>query len=181
MKRFISIVLLILFAFNIAGYYFVLWGFRHHAGMELTARLDAELYTEEEIIELKVPVTIPYPLQEQGFQRLAGKFEHHGQYYSLVKQKLENDTLYIVCIRDKAEQKFAKAFQDFVKLSNDLPLSGKKAIGFLTKLTKDFQQNPVTPIIQQHGWSSEIPLTAFRFRNSSFTSSITSPPPEVQG
>ena len=35
-----------------------------------------------------------------GYERVNGEFEHNGEFFKLVKQKLENDTLNIVCIKD---------------------------------------------------------------------------------
>jgi hypothetical protein len=131
------------FLFNVGGYYIVLWGLRFQADQELTLRIDANLYEPEETIELKIPVVLPYPIQSQDFQRVDGRFEHQGQFYKLVKHKLENDTLFVVCIRDAETRKVVNTIRDYVKLTQDppAPSSGKTALNLLSKLVKDFNTN----------------------------------------
>src|SRR5688500_16103834 len=109
------------FLFNVGGYYIVFLGVRHHHRQELNARLDANLYQDEEIVELKIPITLPYPLQQRGFERVKGKFEHQGELYKLVKHKLENDTLHVICIKDHEEKRLEGAATKYANLSNDLP------------------------------------------------------------
>src|SRR5687768_1442080 len=154
-------MLLIVFLFNVGGYYIVFWGLRLQADQELTLRLDANLYEPEETIELKIPVVLPYPVQSQDFQRIDGRFEHEGQFYKLVKQKLENDTLFVVCIRDAETRKLVNTIKDYVKLTQDLPApsSGKKALSFLSKLVKDFNTNSEINIAPQYHLSHCLSLT----------------------
>jgi hypothetical protein len=161
LKKLIASILLMVFLFNVGGYYIVFWGLRLQADRELTVRLDANLYEREETIELKIPVVLPYPIQSQDFQRVDGRFEHQGQFYKLVKQKLENDTLLVVCIRDTETRKLVNTIRDYVKLTQDLtaPSSGKKALNFLSKLIKDFNTNSELNIAPQFHLSDCVSLT----------------------
>lgn len=144
-------MLLMIFLFNVGGYYIVFWGLRFHADQELSVRLDANLYDPEETIELKIPVTLPYPIQSQDFQRVNGQFEHQGQFYKLVKHKLENDTLYVVCIRDVQTRELVNTMDNYVKLTQDFSqTSGEKnALIFFSKLAKDFCANIGINILHQ--------------------------------
>jgi hypothetical protein len=178
MKRTVSVLLLMVFLFNVGGYYIVFWGISHQADRVLTAKLDAHLYSEEETIELKIPVTLPYPLQSREFERIDGKFEHQGQHYKLVKHKLEKDTLYVVCIRDYEQKKIASTLNDYTRMANDLPAS-KKAITFLSKLLKDFESTDKNTMIHQAGWCRDIQLHVKPFELLTSTARISSPPPEV--
>jgi hypothetical protein len=178
-KKSVAIGMLIVFLFNVGGYYFIFWGLRIHADQVLNARIDAELYADYETVELKIPVTLPYPPQQQEFTRSKGKFEHNGQHYQVVKHKLENDTLYMVCIKDQQEKELVAAMSDYAKLANDLPASSKGAMNFLGKLTKDFESSDALKFLQQSGWVREICQTSQPFETLEMTSSIASPPPEV--
>jgi hypothetical protein len=170
--------MLVVFLFNVGGYYIVFWGLRIHSSKALNQRLDANQYSLDETIQLKIPVTLPYPVQQQEFRRVHGKFEHKGQHYQAVKHKLENDTLYIVCIRDQRENTLVNTMAKYARLANDLP-SSKQALNFLGKLTKDFESTDDMHIVRHAGWcrlinfTSSVPIS----RDMQFT--IASPPPEV--
>ena len=168
-----------LFLFNVGGYYLVFLGLRHQSNIELRARLDAERYSREDLIELKLPVTLPYPLQQQGFQRVDGKFEYNGQFFKLVKQKIENDTLYIVCIRNDEEKSLVNAFRDYVKLVVDVPSSSKKSPTLRFKFLTDFECVAAGKMLVNGGWSASIIFSEKNFNLISRSYPILSPPPEV--
>lgn len=140
MKRALSTLLLLVFLFNVGGYYIVFWGLRYQTDQQLTYRLDANLYDPGETVEIKIPVALPYPLQSNDFERVDGRFEHNGEHFKLVKHKLVNDTLYVVCIRDRETRELVNTMTDYVQLTQALPgaETGKNAKNFLNKLIKDF-------------------------------------------
>lgn len=179
MKRIFIILLTALFLFNVGGYYLLLMGLRHHSNQELTARLDANRYSKEETIELKIPVTLPYPLQQQGFQRVDGKFEHQGQFYKFVKQKLEKDTLYIICIRNDDEKSLVTAFRNYVKLTVDVPATSKKSASLLFKFIKDYESAGDNTLIHHDGWDAEICFSDKSFPILSRPIAVLSPPPQA--
>jgi hypothetical protein len=179
LKRTVSILLLLIFLFNVGGYYVVFWGLRQHADLALSKRLDAGLYADEEIVELKIPVTLPYPLQQRGYERVYGKFEHNGEYYKLVKQKHAHDTLYVICIRDNQEKKLVKTMHDYAEMTSELPQSSKKALHFFGKFLKDFEPAPAGTLLRQQGWSRNISFCMMPFLVRGQRIVIPSPPPEV--
>jgi hypothetical protein len=149
LKKAISSLLLMVFLFNVGGYYIVFWGLRFQSDQQLTYRLDANLYDAGETVQLKIPVALPYPSQSAEFQRVDGRFEHGGEFYRLVKQKLENDTLYLICIRDQETRELVRTMTDYVQLTQSLPVSssGQKALNYLSKLIKDFcAQEDLSPL-----------------------------------
>lgn len=178
MKRSLSIVLLLIFLFNVGGYYFVFWGLIRSADYALTQRLNDEAYSPSETIELKIPVTLPYPIQQQGFKRVDGKFEHNGQFYKLVKQKLENDTLFVICILDHQQKRLVKTMTDYVKMTNELPQSEKKPAAFVGKFLKDFEAGETYEIAKQLITKKEIQAFENVLLIVSIYPGISSPPPE---
>jgi hypothetical protein len=157
----------------------VFWGLRFQADQELTARLDANQYKVDETIEFKIPVTLPYAIYEQDFQRVNGNFVHEGEIYELVKQKLENDTLYVVCIRDHEVEHLESALAKYEQLTNEAPASGEKAMNFLGKLLKDYCFGDHVSVFHVYGLSTAI---HFADINDSFLSPVISlhaPPPKV--
>ena len=171
--------MIVLFLFNVGGYYLLLLGLRHQSNLELRAKLDAEQYSREDLIELKLPVTLPYPLQQQGFQRVDGKFEYNGQFFKLVKQKMENDTLYIVCIRNEEEKGLVNAFRDYAKLVVDIPSTSKKSPTAPFKFLTDFECPDDEKMTANGGWSASIVFFERNFDLTSRINPVFSPPPEV--
>lgn len=179
MRRLIAISLLIIFLFNVGGYYVVFWGMLKGAESDLKVRLDEERYQHDELMELIIPVTLPYPVQENTYRRVTGKFEHEGEFYQLVQQRFEGDTLFITCIKDKQQKRLHSTFRDYVKLINDLPASSKKTLNFFSKLISYFYHSPSINTIEEGGWVAIIPFSVLTFSKSTSNSSIPSPPPEV--
>jgi hypothetical protein len=178
-KKGLSILLLLIFLFNVGGYYLVLWGLIRTSDRAFIQKLDNERYSKAELIELKLPVTLPYPIQQQGLSRIDGKIEHNGEVYKLVKHKLENDTVYIYCIRDQQEKRIVKTLTDYVKLTNELPAASKTSLSFVGKFLKDFESSGTNEILQQGGWSMEITETFEPLKTFTSHTRILSPPPKV--
>ena len=179
MKKLFAILLLIVFLFNVGGYYVVFVALRFQATVELTQRLDADQYSQDELVELRLPVNLPYPLQENDFQRVDGKFEHEGQFYRLVKQKLENDELIIICIKDKKEKQLDQSMKDYSKFANDIPSSSKKTQNILSKLLKDFESLESGTIQRSNRWLQNISFASLECKIANEPLSITAPPPKA--
>ncbi len=133
-------MLLLVFLFNVGGYYILFWSLRRQTDKELTLRLDTNRYDPGKTIKLRIPVTLPYPLETTGYKRVDGRFEHNGEFFKLVKQKLQGDTLYVICIRDDATRALVETMTDYMQLTQALPFSdtGQRALHLLSKLIKEF-------------------------------------------
>jgi hypothetical protein len=178
MKRILSIAFLLIFLFNVVGYYGVYHLARRQLNAALLNRLDAEAYTEKETITLKLPFSIPYSVESQGYQRVNGSFRYSGEVFRLVKQKLEQDTLYIVCIRDHQEERLSTLMADFVKASNDLPTS-TNSLKLLSCFTKDYLTASELESIQSSGWAADQVHETRSYGLVKHFLSIESPPPRA--
>ena len=87
---------------------------------QLEAKLDKNLYSDAQLIELKVPMHLPYQTNWSGYQRCDGEIEIDGMLYKYVKRKVADDTLYLMCIPNTRKMNLETAKNDFFKLSNDL-------------------------------------------------------------
>ena len=90
------------------------------ANKQLELALDNNHYDESQLIELKVPVNLPYQTSWSSYQRYDGEIEISGVKYKYVKRKLANDTLYLKCIPNTKEMKLQTAKNDFFKNNNDI-------------------------------------------------------------
>jgi hypothetical protein len=172
--------MLIIFLFNVGGYYIVFWVLRYQSNKNLEAVLDAGTYSNEGTVALKIPINIPYPLQPAEYERSNGEFELNGEYYQLVKQKLENDTLHVVLIKDTHEKKLVKTMTDYANLSNDFGGKDQKAMNLLGKLLKEYNPGSAINILEPH---LSITLNTFfpSFSDVLLTraESIPAPPPKA--
>lgn len=137
MKQVVSLFLIVIFLFGLIGYYGVFWILSEQARLTLTTRLDENRYDEGETVTIKIPLTLAYPINSSQYERVDGSFEYNGEFYKLIKQKLEKDTLYIVCIRDAEEKRLNSLRNDMVKIANDQPVNSLP-IKLLWSWTKDF-------------------------------------------
>jgi len=177
LKKLVSILLLSVFLFNLGGYYAMFWGLRYQANKELQQRLDEFDYTESQAVTIKIPLTLPYQLNREGFERLAGEFEYHGEFYKLVKQKLDNDTLSIVCIKDHKEKQLVSTMIDFAKLSNDLPATSTM-LKLFGNFLKEYNSVYRSEISCTDGWKADLLFSDPSFTISSATIPVLSPPPK---
>ncbi|HEY0740778.1 MAG TPA: hypothetical protein VGD40_04915 [Chryseosolibacter sp.] len=179
LKRSISILLLSIFLFNVGGYYLAFIGLMHRSDKILEARIEANGIDSNELIEIKIPLTLPYPIQQKGFENIDGRFEHKGVFYKLIKHKFDQDTVYVVCVRDSDTRELTQAFEDYVAKTNDTPTNSKNTLTLFGKFLKDFQHVESDIVQSGNGWQSVI-----RFRNATFTlhnAVLTrhSPPPKA--
>lgn len=157
MKRVVAIVFLVVFLFNVGGYYILFWGLHIKAKARLSARLESGDYAELQTYEFKIPLSIPYPLQSRGFDRAYGTFEFNGEFYVLVEQKLERDTLFVVCVKNDKREKLTDAFEKYARVSNDTGHSATQAGNdLLGKLVKDFNPPSVADVTKTGGWSRKV-------------------------
>jgi len=145
----------------------------------LLHRLDADEYSSEDLVVLTIPVSLPYPIQQNGYERVNGEFEYQGEYYNLVKQRLENDTLFMVCIKDHREKKLVNAFSEYTNLANSLPTSAKHTLDLFGKLFKDYTSLTSLCIICGKGWSIHVPFAEINPNPISKDYPVVSPPPDV--
>lgn len=140
MKKAFSLLLLAAFLFNLGGYYLLFWVLEARTDAHLSARLDIDHYYEHETFEVKLPLTLPYPINAESFQRLDGKFEHNGEFYKLVKHRLVNDTLFVVLIKNQELRKLTKAFHEFAVQSHQPTASSGKDTFQVFKLLTEFDR-----------------------------------------
>lgn len=97
-----AILLLLVFIFNLAGYRIMIYFLQEHSAQKLEAMIDGEEYREEELIEIRVPMNMPYQQRFTAFERHYGRINIEGREYTYVKRKVEGDILILKCLPDQA-------------------------------------------------------------------------------
>jgi hypothetical protein len=177
LKKLTTILLAALLILNVLGYYGVFVGLQYQNERKQIQRFDAERYEESETFTIKVPISIPYAVDQTDFERVDGEFEHQGQFYRMIKQKFSNDTLHIVCIKDQQETRIAKALKDYVKSFTGKSDPGKSNSKLTVSFIKDYISSSYNTGHSSNGWSIKISLRS-RVENltDSFFASVVHPP-----
>jgi hypothetical protein len=156
-------------------------GLRFKTTQDLIHRLDDADYTGAETFTLKLPFAVPYNDDSREYKRVDGEIEYQGEYYRMVKQKLSNDTLYIVCLKDHQSRHIKQALNDYVKTFTDKPVNTspqntKIQVGFI----KDYLPVKIALTSDTTGWTCNSTHNSriLDLASNPYTS-LTSPPPKA--
>jgi hypothetical protein len=152
MRRAVAIAFLLVFLLNVAGCYGIFWILLQRADTSMIQKLDAKAYDEGETVLIKVPLSLPYSVDDADYKRVNGTFQYQGEFYKLVKQKMQQDSLHVICIKDKHHKKIFDAMADFVKASHDAS-TASKTLKLLHNTAKEFHGFDSIDIISNRGWS----------------------------
>ena len=103
MKRLAAILLVSVLLFNWFGYRVLTDIIEHQADLVLEQRLDNSDYDESQLIEIKVPIELPYQTNWKEFERVDGEIEVDGIHYKYVKRKIVNGELVLLCLPNKSK------------------------------------------------------------------------------
>ena len=119
MKKLLAITLLIVHLFNLSGYTFLFGYLSDRSTAQLSSKIDNENYRDEDLVEIKVPLNLPYQLANNDYERFDGEIDLEGQHHHYVKRKVSQDTLYLLCIPNTQKDKLQIAKTEFSKKVND--------------------------------------------------------------
>lgn len=120
LKHFVAILLLVIHLFNAGGYRLVFDHMEEAAGERMISRIDRQHYNDQDLLEIRVPVNLPYQTSWSDFERYDGEITLQGVHYNYVKRKLHNDTLILLCLPNTEKTKVFNARETFFSLVNDL-------------------------------------------------------------
>jgi hypothetical protein len=126
LKKLAAILLLCLFAFNWFGYRLFMDVLEQQANKTFQAKLDKDQYETAGLIEVRIPLNLPYVSNWSSFERYEGQTEINGVHYNYVKRRLINDTLILLCISNDTRNELRTAKTDIFKQVNDLQTPNKK-------------------------------------------------------
>jgi hypothetical protein len=135
----------VLFLFNLIGYKAWFYYLETRSNQEMQASLDKNDYNEQDLVTIKVALSLPYFTNWSEFEEYNGSIEINGQHYNYVKRKVYNDTLILLCIPNHAQNLVSNAQNDYEKLVSDKHIPGGdnkagKTSTLLKLLTTDYRQ-----------------------------------------
>lgn len=87
---------------------------------QLEQQLDDKQYNESSLVEIRVPVSLPYQTDWKEFERVDGEVEFNGTHYKFVERKLQGGEMIYKCIPNEGKTQLVNARENFFKLVNDL-------------------------------------------------------------
>ena len=154
--------------FNMVGYRFVFAVIDNMATQKLDAKLDAGDYAEENLIEIKVPLNMPYQNRVTQFERHYGEITIEGKAYTYVKMRIDKDMLVLKCIANSGKEQLKNTSDNLAKAnsSQDMENNGKKqSTSFSKNITSDYDncnqfydlsQNTMVLKIKHTGFTSPV-------------------------
>ncbi len=124
MRKAGSILFLLILVFNFWGYRVVLSFLEQEATTRLVHRLDAGDYSRDQLVEVKIPLSLPYYTDWGNYESYSGSVTWNGENYQYVKRKLSQDTLYLLCIPHTEKNTIQSAKMDYFRIVNDLQHDG---------------------------------------------------------
>jgi hypothetical protein len=137
LRKLFAILLLALLLFNIVGYRLFFSYLESNAQSQMSAAIDSNAYQPSDLFEIKVPLNMPYASVSNSFERYDGSIEIKGLHYNYVERKVQNDTLVLVCIQNKAQNLLTVAKDKYAATEGSYQMpSGKNntaslVLGFL--------------------------------------------------
>jgi hypothetical protein len=109
--------------------------------VKMEARADLQAYDDKQLVEIRIPLSIPYYSDWDDFERHDGSVELNGVQYNYVKRKVQDGQLILLCLPNPEKQLVKSKGDQYFKLINDLSSTqhGKKSVPEKSSTSKGFQ------------------------------------------
>lgn len=128
MKKIAAILLAAIHLFNITGVRLTLEYMLHQSNVKFEKQLDTGDYNRENLVEIKIPLSNPYYSSTPVYERYYGEFNYDGQYYNYVMRKIQNDTVYLLCINNNTKTELNRYKSEFALSATDSSVPEKDGI-----------------------------------------------------
>ncbi|HTJ50082.1 MAG TPA: hypothetical protein VL443_11545 [Cyclobacteriaceae bacterium] len=179
-RRFYSVLFLILILFNTIGYYCLF--FIDKQKTEHIARIiEGNANEISGNIIFRIPMDFPNAEIAKNFKPVDGEITYDGETYHLVKQKLYQDTLYVVCIKDTQRKEIREVIHDYAESFTDHPINSNSGVKIFDFLSKDYISTNYSIQSLKTGWAMTLCLTtAFRnLYNFTYADVVFQPPQQI--
>ncbi|MDF2189116.1 hypothetical protein [Paraflavitalea sp. CAU 1676] len=138
----IAITLLVIHLFNLAGYHLFYGYFIAQSDKHLVQQLDKRQYQDDQLLEVKLPLHLPYLTNWNDYERVDGEMEVNGVFYNYVKRKVHNDTLFLLCVPNQPKTQFHQSRHDYASQVNGMSTTGHTSRSVVKKiaLSAEFQE-----------------------------------------
>lgn len=120
MRKIIAICFFAILLFSTGGYHPFISLLQQKADRNLESLLDQEVYDETSLIEIRVPLNMPYQQRYTGYERHYGNIEVDGQSYTYVKKKIDGDVVIFQCIPNTSRQQLKDMRFDLTRANSNV-------------------------------------------------------------
>ena len=110
-----------------AGYRAWFYYAEQKADAAMESMLDKDQYQESELIALTIPLNNPYQKDQSAFVRVNGEINFQGKTYKLVKRKVTDGTVVLLCIQDSHKMVLKKGSTEFGNAISGLATTNKNS------------------------------------------------------
>ena len=125
LKKILTILFLLIHTMNILGAQLFFSLAEKFSDQQMTANLDENKYNESDLIQLRLPLNIPYTTDRKDYERCDGNIVINGIHYNYVKRIVYNDTIYLYCIPNLQRTALNSVKNEFASRNADLPVNKK--------------------------------------------------------
>ncbi len=173
MKK-LSAILLILVLLYQAG------GFALQFLNQSSSEISTEEITQLDKVVLKLPISLPYnEAKWQEPKKLEGQIQKGDEFYQMVEQKMEGDTLITTMVANHSARESFLELAEMVDqhLKNDSPKHDHSKSSLINLLVKEYCDSKQTFILYIMDWSQvNVNFSAPKIALSTFSSQLFSPP-----
>lgn len=119
MRKIAAILLLSLYTFNLVGYHVLFHLLEKKAEQNLQASLDKKVFSDADLVTLRIPLHLPYISDTRSFEKVDGEITSNGKIYHFVKRAIRNGTLVLLCLPDKQKTQLESIKGVFSKQAAD--------------------------------------------------------------
>lgn len=149
----------------------------------MISALDENNFNESELVQLRLPLNIPYTTNWKDFERCDGNIVLNGIHYNYVKRIVYNDTMYLYCIPNQQKTELSNTRNEYARQASDVPLN-KKADQSTVKKNSGFNEYSFGAPSYDFSALTSFPNGSPFFNNSKVAKgfiSIPAQPPELIG
>ncbi|MCQ6960741.1 hypothetical protein [Mucilaginibacter aquariorum] len=125
MKKVCAIAMLAVLMFNMGGYMLLFQYFINESDQFANEQIGKGYYKPEELVEIKIPVRMPYVQEQRQYENISGQIQLKGNCYNYVALKMTRDTMYVKCIPNYTKTKLVNDNVITAKEISDSPLAKK--------------------------------------------------------
>jgi len=80
------------------------------------------LYKPSELVEIKIPLRLPYIQSQKLYESISGQIELKGDHYNYVALKITSDTMFVRCVNNHEKNRLVNENAIALKYIGDMPV-----------------------------------------------------------
>lgn len=129
MRKPLSILFILVILFNTVGYLYVLNWCQYELERKAEELIDTHASEISGNLIFRIPMNTPYNGPEGEYTRLEGEINFEGNPYRMVKQKVQDNFLYVVCVRDERTRIATDEINEMIAAVSGQPVKESSPFG----------------------------------------------------